>query len=582
MNRFLALFGVALLSGSCTGSEPAASVSPSPTELGADVALLELAATPVDVDVELASVPEVEDVPPKPKSFCETLGLPERPWEDGTAGTLRHELAGEVSLTQRDGSTWSLKESWTGCESFVFLPDTLTKTRLDATPVWEADLGDLIAESPRNVHYVFVSMTIKDEAKTLERLGALQTRVEALVSSLADADRDHWKTRLHVAGVSASKLGGWLPKVLSTIGQLGFGIDRFQRLRGLGGLSDVTRYSQYLKDKDEWPWEDNLAYAAHEARYFNHLAKRAAQLAEVDATSPPTIVTLFSGETLEQFADAEVTLPSAQEMAGFDTLEVEVEMRCPKDTAPEVGNCGAWDYLAYLWLTEPGDAANPKRTQLARFITSYHRETHWVMDVSAMLAHVKDGGKRTLRWEWAPEWNKQPTKTWVSLRFSNRKRGLRPVAVAPLWTGGGLGSKYNAEHAPIDVPVPKSAKRVELYAVITGHGSETSQCAEFCRHQHEFTVGGTVFLKDHPTVGQQTGCIAEIERGMTPNQWGTWWLGRGGWCPGQQVEPYVVDVTALAPAGTTAKVSYRALVKGKEPTDGSGSIDLVSWLVFWE
>ena len=51
-------------------------------------------------------------------------------------------------------------------------------------------------------------------------------------------------------------------------------------------------------------------------------------------------------------------------------------------------------------------------------------------------------------------------------------------------------------------------------------------------------------------MGKNDGCIAEDARGMVPNQSGTWWLGRGGWCPGEQVEPWIVDVTADAKPGT--------------------------------
>ena len=66
---------------------------------------------------------------------------------------------------------------------------------------------------------------------------------------------------------------------------------------------------------------------------------------------------------------------------------------------------------------------------------------------------------------------------------------------------------------------------------------------------------------------------------MTPNQAGTWWFGRGGWCPGQQVNPFVVDVTALATPGETLHLAYRALLAGTTPPDDAGEIRLTSRLV---
>jgi len=70
---------------------------------------------------------------------------------------------------------------------------------------------------------------------------------------------------------------------------------------------------------------------------------------------------------------------------------------------------------------------------------------------------------------------------------------------------------------------------------------------------------------------------------MTPNQGGTWWFGRGGWCPGQQVDPWVVDVTAEVTPGQPATVSYRGLFKSIDPPpDGAGDINMVSYLVVHE
>jgi hypothetical protein len=77
------------------------------------------------------------------------------------------------------------------------------------------------------------------------------------------------------------------------------------------------------------------------------------------------------------------------------------------------------------------------------------------------------------------------------------------------------------------------------------------------------------------------GCVDRVDQGMTPNQWGTWWFGRGGWCPGMQVEPYVVDVTADVPGGAPVTVSYRGLYNGRAPQDGEGNIHLLSYLVVY-
>jgi hypothetical protein len=265
-------------------------------------------------------------------------------------------------------------------------------------------------------------------------------------------------------------------------------------------------------------------------------------------------------------------------MAGFDTFVVDLGAYCPNADAQEFNNCGAWDYIANLFI----EGETPDQwIEFARFITPYHREARYVVDLSSMLPLLGDGGTRRIRYSFAPPWNVQPTESYLTFLFSNEGKGARPVSATPLYTGGAFGPDYDALHPPMDVAVPAGAAKVELYAILTGHGmSEGDNCAEFCDHGHEFTINGTAFLRDHPETGDDQGCVGQIDAGAVPNQWGTWWFGRGGWCPGMAVAPWVVDVTEAA--GSSAAVSYRGLYQGAAPTKGLGDIALSSWLITWE
>jgi hypothetical protein len=257
---------------------------------------------------------------------------------------------------------------------------------------------------------------------------------------------------------------------------------------------------------------------------------------------------------------------------------VEVTQQCPDPDKIEIGNCGAWDYIANLNIAD--DTQNV--VEIARFITSYHRETHWVEDISEMLPLLASGGQHTLRWSFAPSWNTQPTSTFLSLRFSNQKKGMRPTQATFLFAGGDFTSMYNVGRMPAMVPIPATAKKVELWVLVTGHGGGTDNCAEFCDPQHEFTVNGTMYTKDFTQAGTADQCIPQLAHGMTPNQAGTWWYGRDGWCPGQQVDPWVTDITADVVPGQTATVTYQGLYGGLTPPDGAGNIDMISYLVVHE
>jgi hypothetical protein len=506
---------------------------------------------------------------------CAGLGRASVPFSEGPYGTYRGEIAEDFTVPLMDGTNWSLRERWSGCETYVFSTDRLTVSDLDDTSLWverPEDLGDLVARSPDNVHYFFFSGKTND-ADATESLGAMQARIDALIASLPASDADRWRTRLHVVATRAASLEGWLGDVLTGHGRIGLAIDRDQRIRGTGMLADVQRYSSALAAQDLWPWRGNLAYLAHDAQYLDAQADRRAA-AESGAR---TTVTLWDGEVLAERAETTAALPSASEMEAFDTLEIEVEMSCPDPEEIEFGNCGPWDYLAHLFVRDELGAD----VELARFITSYHRETQWIADATPMLVHLLSGGDKTFTWSFAPSWNPQPTATRLSLHFSNRGKGIAPRDAVFLFAGGAFGSAYNTGRVPASVPIPADAARVELFAITTGHGAEAQSCAEFCNHQHEFTVDGAVHLQEFPQAGTEEGCITELARGMVPNQGGTWWFGRGGWCPGQQVEPFVVDVTADVTPGATATVTYQGLLGGATPPDGAGTIELASYLVVY-
>src|SRR5688572_1606113 len=115
------------------------------------IATLALVACNGPDDSDVAPVDTDSDSPP---SFCELEGQPEVPWnDDGPYGVLRHDLADNFFVDLVDGSTWSLQEHWTGCESYIFVPDTIPNSYEDPTSVWERDLDELVEASPPYVHY---------------------------------------------------------------------------------------------------------------------------------------------------------------------------------------------------------------------------------------------------------------------------------------------------------------------------------------------------------------------------------------------------------------------------------------------
>ena len=124
------------------------------------------------------------------------------------------------------------------------------------------------------------------------------------------------------------------------------------------------------------------------------------------------------------------------------------------------------------------------------------------------------------------------------------------------------------------------------------HRHKVRQEAEFCNHTHHFAINGKEFVHQHPVAGQFMGCAEAVDTdGAIPCQFGTWYLGRGGWCPGQDVKPYRIDVTAAVKVGGDNTLTYKGLFNGQDyvpkpnpkPQGGFGaSINLRSWLVLYQ
>ncbi|MFO0744448.1 MAG: peptide-N-glycosidase F-related protein [Myxococcota bacterium] len=496
----------------------------------------------------------------------------------GPYGTHRGDLAADFTLPLADGGTFELKGAIAACDAVVVLVDTIAISPLDARSIWDDDgaLADLVARSPDHAQYVFLSNG-DDASAATARITPMQARVDALLAGLDASVAADWRARLHVAAARVQDGDSWLAAPLAAHLATGLAIGPDQRIHGIGFLADVERFSQARQDGGAWPWANNLAYAAYEALYLRADGERSAQLARETGVA----VDLFRGEVLAELADVDVMLPSG--LAAYDTLQVEVSMACPHPDELEgaTDNCGAWDYIASLTMRD--DSVDPPvDLEVARFITTYHREAHWIVDATALLPRLVSGGSRHFRWSFAPSWNTQPTATRLRLVFGSRARGVAPTSVVSLFSGGDFGSHYNDGRQPLTVPIPAAAKRVELWAITTGHGSGTSQCAEFCGHQHRFEVDGHIHIQTFPEAGSNDGCMAEVARGMTPNQGGTWWFGRGGWCPGAPVAPWIVDVTSEVTPGADATITYRGLLGGHDPPDGAGNIVLTSYLVIYQ
>ncbi|XP_049585613.1 uncharacterized protein si:dkey-256h2.1 [Syngnathus scovelli] len=300
--------------------------------------------------------------------------------------------------------------------------------------------------------------------------------------------------------------------------------------------------------------------------------------------SPATVVTVFDKVQMQGDKGAVADIKMPPDLSTFDTLMLDASLSCP---GSRDASCPKWDHTVQLFVC--CDHLGPCcHVELGRWITAFRRRIgRWQTDVSPLLP-VLDAGVCRFTMKTAP-WA-MPWMVSLNLRFSVANltgEKLRPFRVMSLYDGGTFDKTYNLRYPPIKFPVPASAKKVELYAVITGHGSDDNGCGEFCVTSHHFLVNGVYNnTRSFDSAGSALGCTEHVKEGAVPNEHGTWLYGRGGWCDGLQVDPWRLDVTAQLDVSGQASntVCYFGLFNGKDPdpTQQPGYIVMSSFLVFYK
>jgi peptide-N-glycosidase F-like protein/type IX secretion system substrate protein len=471
--------------------------------------------------------------------------------------------------TKYDGD-FVFSEEWTGDDSWLFV--AYDNSNPYATALWSSIGPTLFQQLPQNVHIFFLSYS--KTRPSADMLSAEQ-KMDAAMAGMNASSKAYWESRVHYVPTSISKLDNWISDVLANKPYSVFCIDRFQRLRETGLLRNITAQNS--------PTE--IAWIAKEAEHFNYEYDRQQYLNSVE---PLEITVIDRDSTKGNRFSGEIMLPDAATMAQFDKMEIDLTFGCRENSDD---NCFEWDYLTYLYLCDDAiQSASTCKQEIGRWITSYHRQGRWITDYTPFLPLLKDGGRKYFRFQAQDKWI-----VTLKLRFINTGSSMRPMETVRFMADSLYGrslifnQNYNNWFPPVTFTQPEWSVKTEIAALISGHGfgADAANCAEFCNHQHWFDVNGLkTYKKEHPEAGTQYGCMFKIDEGVTPNQFGTWPYGRGGWCPGQDVPPFVADVSSSIVPGENT-IQYRGLFNGKDyvpvPTSGTFKAQLRTaiWLVHW-
>ncbi|GEM_PF-793488 len=499
-----------------------------------------------------------------------------REFNAGKAGTQTWQRAGDFFVKTMRGSL-SFSQLWTGADHWFFI--TRSGGYSYTQQMWESPMGEIFKDMPKNVQLVFAAWRDKDGTdNSAKHIGEIKTAVQAALAKLPAKDRWYWSKRVHFVTerlplpseqIGPDHASGWLGDFAKARGRFCFAVDSAQRIRTCGNVRFPPNGSTAKR---------KVSTLAYLARYFDFESKRDADLA---AQKDTKVVSVFGKLGTPNKLVRYVQLPDKTELAKYDTMEVDLAVGCDNHDDDE---CAFASNMLHLAVCDAPSAVTPATDvactqEVARWSLPDGREGRWVTDISPMLATLGDGGERKLML-WTKKQELKNTEGNVTgavvlnydlkLRLRNVKKKARPFALERLW-GGEIGSavkwdsSYDAAHPKVTFDVPADAKKIELYALITGHGwgTDKANCATFCKQTHAFSIGGKEFKLELDRPGTSEGCRPMVTKGMVAMQYSNWQYGRAGWCTGMDVRPYVVDITKAVKAGSKATLDYKALYKNK-------------------
>lgn len=317
-------------------------------------------------------------------------------------------------------------------------------------------------------------------------------------------------------------------------------------------------------------------------------------------TRPALVVPVFNHTLMQGTpgASTNVTLPlpPGELMSQYGVFELDMQLGCP---TPWDTSCAIWDRTVQLSICCEGTEGTPLcGAELGRWISPFRRGIgRWLTDITPLFPLLAGQTCNLTMYTdaWAMPWYpslslrfRNATNTSSALEGSSTESivvstatgtaapasprisdpslalaaaGLTPRLSVPLYSPGAtFDQNFSSHFPPLSIPTPVWAKAALIAAVITGHGSDNNGCGEFCTTEHTFTFNGNNHTVVYGGAGTEWGCADKTRLGGEPNEHGTWFYGRDGWCDGMEVRPWLIDVTSelLPPSQSISSVAPAA------------------------
>lgn len=233
-----------------------------------------------------------------------------------------------------------------------------------------------------------------------------------------------------------------------------------------------------------------------------------------------------------------VTLPDNN--AKYSQILMNISVDCP------TGGCDPWDQPAKISLKKDGETY-----EIARFVTPYGKACGpWLVDVTNFKSLLEGPSEfESYIQVWGSSgWLLNVSLSYVEGTSNHPYQKVTRLWASDNWVYGDPAKSYDLPERTLTTNA--ATKELEMRMTITGHGQgNTDNAAEFSDKTHTIRVNGT-------NVATQRLWKEDCAQNSCSNQAGTWLYSRAGWCPGQAVNPYVLQLTPQLTAGQDIKVDY--------------------------
>lgn len=296
------------------------------------------------------------------------------------------------------------------------------------------------------------------------------------------------------------------------------------------------------------------------------------------ATAAPgdtTWVTVFENRKIDHYGnfDTIANLPTAT----VDYRKIRLHYILGRYAcAPGEQYCGSWDYTTMV-IAQP---ANADTVELARIITPYatdwlqtNRSHDYVVEVTDYSSILK--GVLPMRYKYEGySWGFTLT---LKIEYIEGTPPMKAIEVRNVYDGY---FSYGNSNDPIENKLvaktfsnSSSTSKTYLKNTISGHGSDDTQCSEFCSKFYQLFLNGN-------QIDQVQLWKSDCGYNNISPQTGTWLYDRANWCPGEQVYPILhpLNVGATPFTVNMDMESYTA----PNQSNATGGFNIVSQLITYE